>query len=101
MADNQQSPGPGWTQNSGGDWEPPSDNQFPYAVGAMGKPSFPTPGAGPTGHKSAVDPLTVQRQASAAWQAAQAAAQAKSDAQRRADVAAVTRAAAKFTPKGK
>jgi hypothetical protein len=70
MADITQSPGPGWTQNAGGDWSPPSDKNIPYTVDAGGKPTITSPGGtGMPGHTQTVDPRAVQAQAAAAFTA--------------------------------
>ncbi len=75
----------------------PSDNEIPYTVNTLGKAAFPGPDKQLPGHKQA-DPRALQAAAAARWQADKAEAQAKSDAQFRADTQGAGRARPTFTP---
>jgi hypothetical protein len=64
-----------------------SDPNMNYKYKALGLPSMASPGPGLPGYKSPVDGTAQRKQAAAAWQAEQNAAQAKSDAQAKKDKA--------------
>jgi len=100
MADNNASPGPGWTQTASGDWQPPTDNEIPYTFRSISDPSLlPPDGTGRMpGHKRAFDPQVVAAQAAAAYAAERAAADAKAAATLRADTAPYRGATPRFTP---
>ena len=81
MSDNGPNTGP--DQSNAASVPVPSDNQIAYTFKRLCLPAA-TSGMTMPGHQAA-DPRAIQAEASARWQAAKQAAQAKSDAQYRAD----------------